>query len=379
MPGESPAGHVVFDDPVVILSRPRNVLRLERFVSARIPAKLCRLLLPLLSPDSQVPGLVAPGGHVKRVRKIPGETAFVDVLLGRGDQTLQMGMGPIAYERLPASIQALMLAFLEKADGETAGESLSPESLRYAMHDVPTSPPDDAAVREDWSRTYWPVSLRIPDKQARKEVATLSLEETARMTAHMQTVRRMCARSTSACSTSGSGNTRRNACVIVDPASDAVVGRGVDTTTQHPLGHAVMNAIDDVAAWQVMRWYPELQDAIHRKHTVTGSDIIFFETQQDDGTPDGTTSATDDDGRVGPDAQPPYLSTGYDCYVLEEPCAMCAMALVHSRLRRIIYARDAACGKGMLSGRDEGCQALHACRTLNHHFVVYRLSPRQDA
>ena len=90
-------------------------------------------------------------------------------------------------------------------------------------------------------------------------------------------------------------------------------------------------------------------------------------------------SRTDDASCVDPGAQPPYLSTGYDCYVLEEPCAMCAMALVHSRLRRIIYARDALGGRGMLSSRDEDWPALHACRTLNHHFVVYRLSPREDA
>ena len=86
------------------------------------------------------------------------------------------------------------------------------------------------------------------------------------MKAHMQTVHDMCAPSPS---TSGPEHIHRNACVIVDPASDAVVGRGVDTTTQHPLGHAVMNAIDDVAAWQVMRWYPELQESIHRKHSVS--------------------------------------------------------------------------------------------------------------
>ncbi len=377
--GESASGAIVFDAPVVILSKPRNVLRLEPIVSVRIPAKLCRVLLPLLSDkvgDGHPPGLIVPGSHVKRVRKITGQTAFVDVLLGNASQALQTARspGPVAYERLPPPVKALVVAFVEKvggisdaaavADAEAGAQSpaVSPESLEYAVNDVPVSPPDDAAVREDWSRTYWPVSLKLPDKQARKEVAALSPEETALMKAHMQMVLDMCAPSAP-----GPGNTHRNACVIVDPASDTVVGRGVDTTTQHPLGHAVMNAIDDVAAWQVMRWYPELQDTIHRKHSVSKPIDAHG------------ASRTDDASCVDPGAQPPYLSTGYDCYVLEEPCAMCAMALVHSRLRRIIYARDALGGRGMLSSRDEDWPALHACRTLNHHFVVYRLSPREDA
>lgn len=66
----------------------------------------------------------------------------------------------------------------------------------------------------------------------------------------------------------------------------------------------------------------------------------------------------------------PYLCTGWDCYVVQEPCAMCAMALVHSRLGRVVYAlQDAA--HGALGGRFR----LHSQRSLNHHYLVYRLAP----
>ncbi|KAM3247968.1 hypothetical protein P3L10_009736 [Capsicum annuum] len=34
----------------------------------------------------------------------------------------------------------------------------------------------------------------------------------------------------------------------------------------------------------------------------------------------------------------PYLCTGYDIYLAWEPCAMCAMALVHQRVRRIFFS-----------------------------------------
>lgn len=66
-------------------------------------------------------------------------------------------------------------------------------------------------------------------------------------------------------------------------------------------------------------------------------------------------------------AQKPYLCTGYDCYVVREPCAMCAMALVHSRVRRIMY-----CEPDLQHGALGGSFKLHGQRSLNHHYQVYR-------
>lgn len=64
----------------------------------------------------------------------------------------------------------------------------------------------------------------------------------------------------------------------------------------------------------------------------------------------------------------PYLCTGYDAYLLHEPCVMCAMAMVHSRLRRVIYCAPSAAG-GALGGSFR----LHSQRSLNHRYAVYRL------
>ena len=63
-----------------------------------------------------------------------------------------------------------------------------------------------------------------------------------------------------------------------------------------------------------------------------------------------------------------YLCTGFDCYVVQEPCAMCAMAATHARLRRICYSlMDSA--QGVLGGAIK----LHGQTSLNHHYQVFHL------
>jgi len=63
-----------------------------------------------------------------------------------------------------------------------------------------------------------------------------------------------------------------------------------------------------------------------------------------------------------------YLCTGFDCYVVQEPCAMCAMAATHARVRRICYSIVDS-EQGMLGGAIR----LHGQTSLNHHYQVFHL------
>ena len=63
-----------------------------------------------------------------------------------------------------------------------------------------------------------------------------------------------------------------------------------------------------------------------------------------------------------------YLCTGFDVYCTFEPEPMDAMALVHSRVRRVIY-----CLPNLAEGALGSRLMLHEQKQLNHHYRVFRV------
>ncbi|XP_047075299.1 tRNA-specific adenosine deaminase TAD3-like isoform X2 [Lolium rigidum] len=64
----------------------------------------------------------------------------------------------------------------------------------------------------------------------------------------------------------------------------------------------------------------------------------------------------------------PYLCTGFDIYLVWEPCTMCAMSLVHQRFKRIFYAFP-----NPNAGALGSVYRLHREKSLNHHYLVFRI------
>lgn len=197
----------------------------------------------------------------------------------------------------------------------------------------------------------------------------------------------------------------RPAGVAVDPRTGSIVAVGVAQDADvHPLMHSAMCMIDAVArsqcagawnAWPLAtvdaaaeppvavdaaadsvsmagvpsRW----RIAIQREfpNVPIGAQSIRKQPQQQQCEAGGNESLeAAADAAAGVDnlaKYGPYLCTGYDVYLTEEPCMLCAMALVHSRVRTVFYHRAQANGAlGSLA-------KLHAVTALNHHYDVFRV------
>ena len=198
------------------------------------------------------------------------------------------------------------------------------------------------------------------------------------------------------------GACARNAVLIMDPASGEIVAEGLDGTAgpgAHPLRHAVMAAID-AAAERDRRLWPDATAAeagtadedTPMQHAASTAGVCSAASDAEacgggaaqperkrqrlepcaEGVSQAHAQSGQDDAVLaegGKTGQKSYLCTGFDCYVVREPCAMCAMALVHSRVRRVIYALpDARFGALGSAFR------LHGQRSLNHHYQVYLCS-----
>ncbi|EFA06971.1 probable inactive tRNA-specific adenosine deaminase-like protein 3 [Tribolium castaneum] len=138
----------------------------------------------------------------------------------------------------------------------------------------------------------------------------------------------------------------RESAVVVDPVGGTVVAFGFDLTQEYPVKHAVMVAIDEVArtqkggVWERHQDYEKIQTFVETKYKNLG---FGFSNS----------------------AEGPYLCTGYSVYCTTEPCITCAMALVHSRAKRVFYGVKSA--KGALGSL---CK-IHVVENLNHHYEAF--------
>jgi tRNA-specific adenosine deaminase 3 len=71
-----------------------------------------------------------------------------------------------------------------------------------------------------------------------------------------------------------------------------------------------------------------------------------------------------------------YLCTGYDIYVRNEPSVFEAMAMVHSRIRRVVF-RDINPNDGGLGGTGTA-SAVHCLPTTNHRYRVFLHALKSD-
>ncbi|RLN63820.1 hypothetical protein BBJ29_006896 [Phytophthora kernoviae] len=155
--------------------------------------------------------------------------------------------------------------------------------------------------------------------------------------------------------------------VVVDPQDDILVATSEVTEEQLPkyrfrtMYHPVMVAVDAVAERDRRREAATVVETARKKQKRGDSSV-----EQDVDTEEGEREDKQNES---------YLCTGYDVYLDREPCTMCAMALVHSRARRVVFDRANPSDGALMSSFQ-----LHTIKSLNHHYRVFQLalSPEQE-
>lgn len=199
--------------------------------------------------------------------------------------------------------------------------------------------------------------------------------------------------------------------VIVDPEDGKILAIAASKMEQHPLWHAAMLAVDLVArlqgggAWKLLEeeksitesgasestgrrgeedyvtrerkikrkyaeeaplCYPGSLSKISLPEEETLKSIAVRKGRGNNGLK--TMDADKSERPEGTEKEKcgPYLCTGYWTFLVREPCPLCAMALVHSRVSRIFYG-TANRSTGVLGSRT----VLHAVPGLNHRYQVW--------
>ena len=329
--------------------RPRLVrapppgLRLVAGWAAAVEPRRCGALLKELAEAAPV------AGHLKRVRReapAAGGEATIRVLLCVAAESHD---GARNNDNDDDAEPALPPAVLDAV----ARYGLQPQRVR-----VPAGPPPDRAAAAEWG-VHWPLSVTSCPARADADADAVPEAEAAAMRAGIAAAEQQAAAAAAA-------GGRCNGAVIVDPATGAVVAAGRDASLPrpgggfagwreggagaHPLRHAVIAALDEAARRDLATYHaPTTAQAAAE---LQGLDAAGVKRKHE--------------ASVALAAPRPYLCTGWDCYVVHEPCMMCAMALVHSRVRRVVYARpDAA------AGALESAARLQEVRSLNHRYDVY--------
>lgn len=238
-----------------------------------------------------------------------------------------------------------------EALGEEVVRALLPFALRPRLACVPRHPPAARWQYDAW-QPIWP--LNCPAHISTAVQRALAEPELSSLAGHMRT----------AMTAANAAALREGAdsvgVVIVAPDGVTQLAVGAHSIwpsgghrTNHPLQHAVMRAISAVAAQNVRA--REARAAANKAAskadvTVAGDKAVQAAQATDGAHPAGN-----------------YLCAGCTAVLTVEPCAMCAMALLHSRIGRVVYAVA-----DPVAGALGSQYRLHTHRQLNHRFDVHR-------
>ena len=250
---------------------------------------------------------------------------------------------------------------------EAALWSALPELLRVGLRqfevklsivDVPAIKPLTSAQRARWLSVAWPTQPGLtsdtPKYMLYDSAARFDMHETRRILYWLKQAE-------------AQGRTAKDrgdegvGVVIVDMEKDVLVAEAGDSIIRSPLEHAVMNAVENVGrliglARRTGRGSGKGESKIKRRKVEGDGKVEMLEGLED----------VADERFAFFDLEKTYLCTGLTVFVTKEPCVMCTMALVHSRVKAVFFKEVNPQG---------GCGTLRkiCCNSqLNHNFEAFQ-------
>ncbi|XP_076045360.1 putative inactive tRNA-specific adenosine deaminase-like protein 3 [Oratosquilla oratoria] len=296
--------------------------------------------------------------HLKRVRKVAvdgKENVLVYIDYARKYGCLRESItSKNNLERLSDNETKAVKTLLEKS-----GISTEFFASDYYVSNVPVHPPK-LRERYELSTAYWPCSFHEDMYLSQLVHSTLFTDK------DKTDIMNYMNESFEVAKTGKMKGQREVGVVIVDPESNKILARVHDESSSHPLCHAVMMAIDQIAVLQGGGAWRHL----HRKEYLPLGEAVNSSKANDEEEKalcDRTEPSFSGDIQ-GAGSKQAYICTGFNVFVNREPCMMCCMALLHSRVNRIFFS-DLNQKEGALMSKTR----LHTLSGINHRFEVFRV------
>ncbi|SCU87560.1 LAFA_0E07492g1_1 [Lachancea sp. 'fantastica'] len=188
--------------------------------------------------------------------------------------------------------------------------------------EVPSTAPSTKELSLEWSELYWPLVWRgNPNDQIMNDYVF-----------DMPFIKKMLdAISTEAAEQAKSSSNHPVVSAFVNPKTKKVIFSTDSRCSSSPLEHSIMQGIRSVAASE------------HKRQLI-----------EDKQTEDET-----------------YLCLNFDVYTTHEPCSMCCMALIHSRIKRCIFLQPMR-QTGALESQSGDGYCMHNNHALNSKYEAFR-------